>query len=70
VALISDQEFDFVYIPNSVLVHKTIQQFTSLRIAFIRQLSITIDGVVTALPQLVCRLRFCQSRKRLRSNSF
>ena len=52
-ALISDQGFDFVYIPNVVLVHKTIQRFTSLWIAFIRQLSVTVDGVVTTPPQFV-----------------
>jgi hypothetical protein len=42
-----------VYIPNLALVYKTIQRFTSLWIAFIRQLSVTVDGVVTAPPQFV-----------------
>ena len=66
-AFISDQGFDFVYIPdvgfvlkfgsvynpNLVLVLKTIQRFTSLWITSIRQLSVTVDGVVTAPPQFV-----------------
>jgi len=64
VALISDHGFDFVYIPNVMLVlpcdavrhaleRKAIQRLTSLWIALISQLSVTVDGVVTAPPQFV-----------------
>ena len=61
VALISDQGFDFVNIPNVVLVPKpnvmlvpkAIQRFTGLWIALISQLTVTVDGVVTAPPQFV-----------------
>ena len=63
-AVISDQGFDFVYIPNVMLVppcdavrhaleRKAIQRFTSLWIALISQLSVTVDGMVTAPPQFV-----------------
>lgn len=61
-ALIGHQGFDFVDIPKVVLVPKghirnvllmrrAIQRFTRLGIALIRQLTVTVDGVVTALLQ-------------------
>jgi hypothetical protein len=62
VALISGHGFDSVYIPNVMLVHGAIQRFTSLWIALIRQLSVTVDGVVTAPPQLFTHCGFAGAR--------
>ncbi|MGF6230023.1 hypothetical protein QFZ27_003978 [Inquilinus ginsengisoli] len=62
VALIRDQGFDFVDIPNMVLMHKAIQRFTSLRITLIRQLPVTIDGVVTAPSQFFTHRGFARAR--------
>jgi len=61
VASISDQGFDLVHIPNVVPLHKpnvvlvprAIQRFTGLWIASIRQLTVAVDGMVTAPAQFV-----------------
>ncbi|QSW22813.1 hypothetical protein J0664_18845 [Rhizobium leguminosarum] len=63
VVVIGDHGFDFVDIPNVMLVHpsdsvgqalmgKPIQRFTSLGIADIRQFPVTVDDVITAPLQL------------------
>jgi hypothetical protein len=64
VALIGDHRFDFVHIPDVMLVPpcdavrhalmgKPIHRFPRLWIALISQLAVTVDGVVTAPPQFL-----------------
>ena len=46
--MVGDQRFHFVYIPDVVLVPKTIRRFTGFPIAAICQFAVTMNGVVAA----------------------